>query len=687
MSKTTFRGVLSMVALAALTACGGGGGSAEAPAKVTVAGTAAKGLLAFAKVSVYEIGQSGPASTPLATGETDKDGLYSLSIAPTSRPILVKIESIAGKTKMLDETQVVSGEFKQVDVGVGLVLRSIALDASSGTVNVSANPFTDAAVAAAENAKDVDGQPVAWSADAIAGGIQLANQLVPPGVDPFKTTATSLTQVASNSGAQNDLLVALTGFMQKAQSCIPDDGPTVTLADIQCEQKELKDSTSLKVTAAGSSLVNAARLSQYRIAQYDAANAAADGTPLANLAHTAAASYGTGGSSTRIVSDFDSASTLKAKSSLKSFVQTLRQGFVQSEQTLQQAVDGFDVRYQNMATDGARAVIDAADIVNECSFDNNTFVCDALGWTQAPGGGYTKTIPSSRVPGATVMVTANVTYSDSAGYWVAYQAIQSSSAGKPLSSADLVIGMEGLDSTGVLVGNRAGMTVGGTFRAYDAGASGAYATLSFDNLRFSAVEGASNVVKASGGVTLSSSLGDKLAGTLDLEAKEKALGDFDTTGELTKLVLSLKAEAAPNPATQYAALGLVANASPKAFSDRGYDSYSLDASVELTNLTKLRLNVSRAAANLVNATATIGSNGSVAMLSVKADAPMGKYCFPADAGAKLCGNDLKISTKDGAYTAVLKNGASTGDIFSNGVKVGTISRSSVQVDGQEYSFY
>ena len=75
MSKTKFRGALAMVALAALTACGGGGGSSAAPATVKVAGTAAKGLLAFAKVSVYEIGPNGPASTPLATGETDKVGL------------------------------------------------------------------------------------------------------------------------------------------------------------------------------------------------------------------------------------------------------------------------------------------------------------------------------------------------------------------------------------------------------------------------------------------------------------------------------------------------------------------------------------------------------------------------------------------------------------------------------------
>ncbi len=681
MSKATFKGVLSMVALAALTACGGGGGSSEAPAKVTVAGTAAKGLLAFAKVSVYEIGPTGPDySKPLATGITRDDGSYSLNIRPTDNPILVKVESVAG-TKMLDETQIVNGEFKQVDVPVGLVLRSVAPNASNGTVNVSANPFTDAAVAAAETATGG-----AWSADAIAGGIQLAAQLVPAGVDPFKTTATNLTQVATNSAAQNDLLVALTGFMQKAQSCV-DDGPTVTLADIRCEQKMLNDLTGLKVTTGGSSLTQAAALSSYRTAQYDAAKAATSGKPLQTQAGTIAASYGTGGTATSIVAEQENASTLAAKSALTSFVNTLRQGFVQSEQTLKQAVDGFDARYQNMASDGARAVIDAADIVNGCLFDNNTFVCDAPGWMPATGGGYTKTIPSSRVPGATVVVTANATYSDSAGYGVAYKAIQASSAGKTLSSADLAVGLTGFDSTVSPVGNSVGVTVNGNFRAYDTGPSGAYATLSFDNIRFSAVEGTPNVMKAAGGVTLSSSLGDKLAGTLDLEVKEKELSSFDTTGELTKLILSLKAEAAPNPATQYAALGIVANASQKDFSGLGYDSYSLAANVELTNLTKLGLNVSRAAANVVNATATIGSNGSVVILSVKADSAIGKYCFPADGGAKLCGNELKISAKDGAYTAVLKNGASSGDILSNGVKVGTISRSGIKVDGQEYSFY
>lgn len=680
MSNTKFRGALAMVALAALTACGGGGGSSEAPATVKVAGTAAKGLLAFAKVSVYEIGPSGPAAAPLATGETDKDGLYSLSIPPTSKPILVKIESIAGKTKMLDETQVVNGEYKQVEVPAGLVLRSIALDASSGTVNVSANPFTDAAVEAAANAKDAGGNSAAWSADAIAGGVQLANQLVPEGVDPFKTTATNLSQVATNTAAQNDLLVALTGFMQKAQSCV-DDGPTVTLADIQCEQDKLKVLTGMKVTAAGTTLTKASELGAYRTAQYDAANVATNNTSLQTKADTIAATYGTGGNSTTIVADQDNAATLAAKSSLTSFVETLRQGFVQTEQTLKQAGNDFDLRYQNFATQGAGAVIDATDVLNECTFDNsNAFVCGA-GWAAASDGGYTKTVPSSRVSGATVAVTAKASYNGSVAS-VIYQAAQTKN-GKTLSSADLTLGMSGLDNSG----SSGGMTVSGTYKVYDQLGSNINATLSFDNISFSAVEGTPNVVKASGGVTLSSSLGDKLAGTLDLEGKQKTLTGGAKSSELTKLILSLKAEAAPNPATQYASLRVVANGSQKDFSNLGYDSYSLDANVELTNLTKLGLKMDRAAANVVNATATIGSNGSVAILSVKADSATGAYCFPSDNDAQLCGNELKISAKDGAYTAVLAGGASSGDIYSNGVKVGTISRSGVKVDGKEYSFY
>lgn len=687
MSKIKFRGALALVALAALTACGGGGGSSEAPATVKVAGTAAKGLLAFAKVSVFEIGPNGPASTPLATGETDANGLYSLSIPPTSNPILVKVESVAG-SKMLDETQPQpDGSYKQVDVPVGLVLRSIALDASSGTVNVSANPFTDAAVAAAEGAKDADGKSVAWSANAIAGGIQLANQLVPEGVDPFKTTATNLTQVGTNSAAQNDLLVALTGFMQKAQSCL-DDGPTVTLADIQCEQDELKALTGLTVTANGSVLTQAASLGVYRAKQYDAANAATNGTPLQSLADTVAGSYGTGGAATSIDADLDSASTLAAKSSLVSFVQTLRKGFVQSEQTLRQAGNEFDLRYQNVAAQGADAVIDAADVLDECSFETNALVC-GKDWTAASGGGYTRIISSSKIPGATVAVTAKATYSDSTGYLVDYKAVQLAAAGKTLSTADFTVGMTGLDSTGLLVGNTADMTINGSFKVYDRMGSSTFATLSFKDIKVNAIEGTPNVVKASGGVTLSTSLGDKLAGSLELEAKEKSLSNYENTGELTKLVLSLKAEAAPNPAKQYAALSIVANASPKNFSGLTYDTYNLNANVELTDLTRLGLNVNRSAANLVNATATIGSNGSVAILSVKADSATGAYCFHTDGDGdnKLCGSELKISTKDGAYTAVLASGASTGDIFSNGVKVGTISRSGVKVDGKEYSFY
>lgn len=678
-----FKGAFAVVALAALTACGGGGGGggSEAPAKVTVAGTAAKGLLAFAKVSVYEIGPNGPASTPLVTGETDKDGLYSLSIPATSNPILVKIESIAGRTKMLDETQVVGGEYVQVDVPAGLVLRSIAPNASGGIVSVSANPFTDAAVAAAENAKDSDGKSVAWSANAIAGGIQLANQLVPAGVDPFKTTATNLTQAKESE--QQNLLVALTGFMEKAKSCVPDDGPTVTLADIQCEQDKLNALTGLTVTAGGSSLTQAAALETYRVAQYDAANAATNGTPLAAIGDTIADAYGTDGNSTSIDSNFDNAATQASKASLVSFVQTLRTGFVQSEQILRQAGDDLDARYQNISTDGARAVIDAANLLSECGVDDSgNFICGE-GWSLVDGG-YTKTVNSPYVQGAVVVVKALASVNNNS-VTITYQADHKLS-NATLSTANLTVGVQDNGSTETAI--NVGMTINGTFRAYDTGNSGAYATLAFDNIRFDAVEGSPNVMKASGGVTLSTSLGDKFAGSLDLEVREKELAAYDTTMELTKLNLSLKAEAATSPSTQYAALTVVANASPNDFSNSGFDTYSLDTKIELTNLTQLGLNVSRAAANAVNATATIGFNGSVAVLSVKADSATGAYCFPADDGAELCGNELKISAKGGAYTAVLANGASSGDILnSNGVKVGTISRSGVKVDGQEYSFY
>ena len=60
-----------------LAACGGGGGgdgSAAAtatPDPVTIAGTAAKGLLSNARVTAWAVGVNGPADTPLAEGSTN----------------------------------------------------------------------------------------------------------------------------------------------------------------------------------------------------------------------------------------------------------------------------------------------------------------------------------------------------------------------------------------------------------------------------------------------------------------------------------------------------------------------------------------------------------------------------------------------------------------------------------------
>ena len=673
-------------AVATLVACGGGGsgGASSGGASVTLGGTAALGLLAGAKVSVYAIGASGPAPTPLQTGLTQADGSYALSIAATDKPLLVVVES-GPDTQMLDETTLENGEFKRIAAPLGATKwRSIVSGASSGVVNVNVNPFTEFAVAAAEAAKDANGQSMAWSADAIAAGRQLALKLVPDNVDPFTTRATRLADVAGNDQAENDLLVALSGHLKKAYACANDDPGVLTAADLQCEQDKLKALALVTVGAQVVSWSKSAELAQYSQQLYDDARQAA-AAPLASQAEELRLRRGTDGSESTIDAGLDNSAQLASKASLVAFVEALRQGFQATETTLRQAGDTLDARYANVSTQGAQAVVNAISwVTSGCSNDSGTLQCDSS-W-QLVNGVYQRVLPSDAVAGATLLlqVSGGTLQGSDTLHYVATQ----QKNGKTLSATDLQLSMAGLDATNNLASGASGtLNVGGSFTAYDT-ASSKSATLDFQNLVVTLTNASLRVLGITGTLALSTSLGDRLVGTLVLQARDKPASSGGTVAELSSFKASLRAEVAPSTLTQYATLDLSASISPKAYSGLAYGTYSLDARSDLTNLTQLGLTLGKASATRVNGTATIASKGSAVVLSVQADAVVGRYCLPADDGARLCSDDLKISTKDGSYTALLSGGATSGDILDqSGAKVGTISRSGVKVNGVEYSFF
>jgi len=130
-------------AVLSLSACGGGGGTANTPASTVVSGTASKGLLVNAKVTAY----CGLKSSNVVVGNTttDANGAYSLTLSSAcSQPVEIEVTSVSGTT-MLDEVK------GPIAAPTGFTMRAL-VSAGSGTISQPVTPFTEMAVAVAVNA-------------------------------------------------------------------------------------------------------------------------------------------------------------------------------------------------------------------------------------------------------------------------------------------------------------------------------------------------------------------------------------------------------------------------------------------------------------------------------------------------------------------------------------------------------
>lgn len=166
-ARTRKRATLAAIVLAAglAAACGGGDGNngggvtpppppppPPPPATTTLTGTAAKGLLANAIVTVTDVAANGAAGTSvLATSRTDARGQFTASV-PGSGPIVVTVTTDAQST-MLDELDGVARP-----APAGLVLRAAL--AGPTTTPFAVTPLTEMAFGIAS---------------AAAGGLTIAN--------------------------------------------------------------------------------------------------------------------------------------------------------------------------------------------------------------------------------------------------------------------------------------------------------------------------------------------------------------------------------------------------------------------------------------------------------------------------------------------------------------------------------
>lgn len=140
------RSLVTMGVAAVLTACGGGGSSSgdAASNNVTISGTAIKGPLSRAKISVYKTTADGQRGDLLKEAESDDNGKYSVTVSGYSGVVLVIASVEPGVTKMYDEA---TGQ--TITPTAGFNLRASFAVENGKPFSAQINPFTDLAAAKA----------------------------------------------------------------------------------------------------------------------------------------------------------------------------------------------------------------------------------------------------------------------------------------------------------------------------------------------------------------------------------------------------------------------------------------------------------------------------------------------------------------------------------------------------------
>lgn len=206
---------LSAFAIAVLaTACGGGGGGGgnDNPKfeGTTVAGTAAKGVIAGGAIEAFEIKDGALISRGTTT--TNASGQYSLAVSEyTGGPILIELKGGPAATMKCDVQAgcgagIAFGD--AVAVGADFVMRSVMPTLPpSGEVSRCVSPFTELAV---QRAIDAAGALTSISSKQATAALSEVSQLV-GGIDVLRTCVVDLADPNSVDDA-SDSALALTGL-------------------------------------------------------------------------------------------------------------------------------------------------------------------------------------------------------------------------------------------------------------------------------------------------------------------------------------------------------------------------------------------------------------------------------------------------------------------------------------------
>lgn len=257
----------------ALAGCGGGGGGGSTPsagapvadapatpAQRTVQGTAAKGLIKGAKVSLYAIDAQGVrAAAALATATTGADGTYKLQIAASVQNFVIEVSAAPGAT-MADEA---TGT--DLPLPEGMKLRSVVTLASNatGTYEGTVSPLTEMVARTAETA---DGKLPQQAVAQAKASVRTMLGFDPETVKPVNSNSAA---AATASEDEKNQSLALAAISKMGSSASADCGQSTPGERISCVVTRL--ASSVKVTD-GQPTLEQNRLAQFR----DAIQAVAD---------------------------------------------------------------------------------------------------------------------------------------------------------------------------------------------------------------------------------------------------------------------------------------------------------------------------------------------------------------------------------------------------------------------------
>lgn len=239
----------------AFAGCGGGGGGnsssgvpsagaptggtpvADAPAQRTVLGTAAKGLIKGATVSLYAIDAQGVrAATALGTATTGADGTYKLQIPASVQNFVIEVTAAPGAT-MADEA---TGT--DIALPASLKLRSVVTlaDGASGTYEGTVSPLTEMVVRTAET---TDGKLPKQAVAQAKANVRTLLGFDPETVKPINSNSD---KAAGASEDEKNQSLALAAISQMASTVTADCGQSNPGERISCVVKQLSGSVKVE---------------------------------------------------------------------------------------------------------------------------------------------------------------------------------------------------------------------------------------------------------------------------------------------------------------------------------------------------------------------------------------------------------------------------------------------------------